>query len=149
MASGSSRLLGQRFSHPLYEAAAEHGLPVAIHPGTESAGTSGDPTAAGRPTRYFDWPNIIPLNFMGHINSLVCAGVLEQFPALKFVAVEGGMTWLPSLLWRMDKNYKTLRADTPWLKRLPSDHAREPISLSRPSPSKKPTAPSSSCKCSR
>jgi len=35
MGAGSNRLFGQRFYHPIYEAASNHGLPVAIHPGTE------------------------------------------------------------------------------------------------------------------
>ncbi len=129
MASGASRLFGQRFYHPLYEAAARHGLPVAIHPGTEGAGTAYPPTPAGYPTRYYEWHNILPINYMAHVNSLVCEGVFEKFPTLKFVCIEGGIAWLPHLMWRMDKNYKALRATTPWLKRLPSEYIREHIRL--------------------
>ena len=129
MASGSNRLFGQRFFHPIYEAAAEAGLPVAIHPGSEGAGTAPNVTPAGRPTRYMEWHNILPINYMATVNSLVCEGVFTRFPTLRFVAIEGGIAWLPHLMWRMDKNYKALRAQTPWLKERPSEIIRRHLYL--------------------
>jgi predicted TIM-barrel fold metal-dependent hydrolase len=129
MASASPRPFGQRYFHPIYEAAVAHRLPVAVHPGTEGRGIAPAPTPSGYPTRYMEWHNILPTNYMAHVNSLVCEGVFEKFPTLRFVAVEGGIAWLPHLMWRMDKNYKALRAQTPWLKRLPSDYIREHIKV--------------------
>jgi uncharacterized protein len=129
MSSASRMLFGQRFYHPIYEAAERNGLPVAIHPGTEGRGISGPPTPSGYPSRYMEWHNILPANYMGHINSLVCEGVFEKFPTLKFVGIEGGIAWLPHLMWRMDKNYKALRDTTPWLKKLPSEYIRAHILL--------------------
>ena len=129
MASASRDLFGQRRFHPIYAAAQRHNLPVAIHPGNEGAGVSGAPTPSGYPSRYMEWHNILPANYMGHINSLVCEGIFEKFPGLKFVAIEGGLAWIPHLMWRMDKNYKALRSTTPWLKKLPSQYIREHIRL--------------------
>ena len=129
MASGSNCLFGQRFFHPIYEAAHALNLPVAIHPGTEGVGTAFPATPAGHPTRYMEWHNILPLNYMGHINSLVCEGVFEKFPGLQFVAIEGGISWMAHLMWRMDKNFKALRSTTPWLKKLPSEYIREGVFL--------------------
>jgi uncharacterized protein len=66
---------------------------------------------------------------MAQINSLVCEGVFEKFPTLTFVGIEGGLAWLPHLMWRMDKNYKALRDTTPWLKRLPSEYIVDHVRL--------------------
>ena len=129
MCSGARMPYGQRFFHPIYEAAAQYDLPVAIHPGTEGAGVSGPPTAVGYPSSYLEWHTGLAYTYMAHLVSLVTEGVFQKFPTLKFVLIEGGVSWLPTLLWRLDKNWKGLRMTTPWLDRPPSEIAHEHIRL--------------------
>lgn len=121
MTSATRIPYGQKSYWPIYEAACEVGIPVAVHPGSETRGIANS-FVAGDPTSYFEWHTNISQNYMGQVVSLVLEGVFEKFPALKFVCIEGGIGWIPHVMWRMDKNWKALRSSTPWLTRLPSEY---------------------------
>ena len=129
LASGAQYGCGHRYDHPIYEAAVDHGLPVAIHPGSEGRGVSGKPSAAGYPGSYFEWHSNLAGSYIAHLLSLVAEGVFQKFPSMKFVMIEGGVSWLPPILWRLDKNWKSLRMTVPWLDRLPSEVVFEHILL--------------------
>ena len=108
MPGGAQKPYGQRYYHPIYAAAVEHGLPVALHPSPSGAGITGPTTAAGFPTSYFEWHTGLSALYVTHVISLISEGVFQKFPTLKFVLLEGGVSWLPPLLWRLDKNWKAL-----------------------------------------
>lgn len=129
MPSGARMPYGQRFYHPIYEAAVEYELPVAIHPGSEGSGISYPPSPAGYPSTYFEFHTGLVTSYIGHLISLVTEGVFVKFPTLRWVFIEGGVSWLPPILWRFDKNYKALRQTTPWLTRPPGEIVREHMLL--------------------
>lgn len=129
MPSGARMPYGQRYYDPIYAAAVAHQLPVAIHPGTEGVGISGPPSAAGYPGSYFEWHTGLVGSYIAHLLSLVCEGTFQKFPDLRFVLIEGGVAWLPPILWRFDKNWKALRQTTPWLTRPPSAIVRDHIKI--------------------
>jgi predicted TIM-barrel fold metal-dependent hydrolase len=49
----------------------------------------------------------------------------EKWPNMKFVMIECGVAWIAPILWRLDADYKALRKETPWLKQLPSEYAKQ------------------------
>ena len=67
---------------------------------------------------------------MTHVASVIANGIFERYPSMKFIVIECGVAWLPAILWRLDANWRALRKETPWVKRLPSEYAREHIRLS-------------------
>ena len=125
--SGTKIALGAKRYWPIYEAAVEAGLPVAIHAGSEGYGVANPNTGAGYPSTYLEMRSVAPANFMGQMLNLVLEGPLVEYPDLRIVMVGGGYGWIPSFLWRMDKCWKGLQDDFPWVKRPPSEYVREQL----------------------
>jgi len=128
VSSGSYRPYGDPFYHPIWEAAAEMGLPIAAHLGGQG-GVNYNPIGCGPTTFYWETHAMLCETGMAHVASMIAHGVFEKWPNLYFVIIECGVSWLPGILWRLDADYKALRKETPWLKRLPSEYARDHIRL--------------------
>ena len=117
----SSAPYGKRQFRPIFAAACAAGLPVGIH-----FGGSGNPiTACGWPSYYIEDHTAMSQAFEAQLVSIVCEGVFCEFPELRLALVEGGFAWLPGLMWRLDKNFRGLRSEVPWLKKLPSEYILE------------------------
>ena len=128
LAGGSERPYGEPRYLPIFEAAAECGLPVAIHTGGEGVGIAAPPGGAGPVTFYIEWHTLgSACSVMSHLVSLLVHGTFERLPGLKVLLMEGGVAWLPGILWRLDTNWRALRSDTPWLERKPSEVARDHV----------------------
>jgi uncharacterized protein len=115
---------GEAFYHPIFAAAERNHLVVAFHHTTMAEG------ALGMGRYYIERHMLLPQAMMAQVISLACNGVFDRFPTLRFVLLEGGWTWLPHLMWRMDREYKSLRQEIPWVRQLPSRHVVERIKVS-------------------
>jgi uncharacterized protein len=124
---GAPKAYGHRFYRPIHEACARHHLAIALHFGAEGAATNPAPTAAGYPTYYIQARLARPSFYQAHLASFIFEGVFESFPALKVALLEAGFAWVPPYLWRMDSDWKGLRHQTPWVKRLPSEYVWDHI----------------------
>ena len=118
--------MGHRYYWPIYEACADLDLPVYVHvTGIESI-SAGTPTmGAGTFESYIERYAAVPQMGMVSVASLILNGVLEKFPGLKFVFAEYGFLWLPSLFYRMDRTWRGLRHEVPWVRKSPGEYLHE------------------------
>jgi len=120
----SQHLYGTRNFWPVLEAAVRNDLPICIHYG----GASGYPsTPTGWPSWHIEEYVGMAQVFQSQLINLIIEGVFAQFPTLRVVMAEGGWTWLPSLMWRLDKEWKGLRFEIPWVNTFPSDLIRKQV----------------------
>ncbi len=112
---------GQRVYLPIWEAAARHRLPVAVH-ADGGAGVDFWPSAVGYYRTFIEYRTLYPANSAYHLVSLIAEGVFERLEDLVFVFADGAYPLLAPLMWRMDKNWRPTRRETPWTTQPPTSY---------------------------
>ncbi|WP_037366622.1 amidohydrolase family protein [Nakamurella lactea] len=117
---------GRAQFRPLWRAACEAGLPVAVHI-EMGTGTRFSPTPSGITRTYAHLAAYQPLTFVWHLFNMIAEGVFESFPDLKIVWTDGGADLLTPMSWRFDTFGRPHLEQTPWAPRIPSDYLPEHV----------------------
>lgn len=122
---------GHPIFDPLHRALAETGRPLAVHSLGQGAATAGPAhLAGGSPAYYNEFHGGGSQEMMTHAMSFIYNGVFERYPTLKVVLVEaGGVAWVAPFLRRLDTDFKGLRREVPWCKKLPSEYFSQNIRI--------------------
>ena len=106
---------------PVYTALSELGLPLAFHAAYDW--TQG-PVA--QLNKFISVHALgFPLYNMVHLTNFVINGVPARFPDLKVLWIEGGLSYVPFLMQRLDNEYMMRSSEAPLLTKLPSDYMRD------------------------
>ena len=113
---------GDEFFLPIFEAAERCDMPLAIH-GGPSRGMGFDHFREFVKVHTLEHP--FPL--MIQLTDIVFSGLWDKFPKLKIAFLEGGATWVPFMMDRLDYEYESVfgAASRAQLKKRPSDYLRE------------------------
>ena len=123
-----SILMGNRYWWPIYEAAQEMGLPILLHvTGCEGIYSGAPLPAGGLPDSYVERYVTLGQGAETTLNSLIMNGTFERFPGLKVLFVEYGFVWPVPLMLRMDRLWRGLRHEVPWVKKSPIDYVAEHV----------------------
>lgn len=117
------------YSHPDYEpfwqAAEESGRPLAMHVFCGSTADMGLPAHWGSPTGGIVAYTMVHGAIVATIAQLICSGVAERHPRLKFVCCEFETGWLAHVLQRLDHaTYRAREEASPDLTMKPSAYFR-------------------------
>jgi predicted TIM-barrel fold metal-dependent hydrolase len=106
---------------PVWAAAAEHDLAIALHTFTVMP-----PYAPGGTD---NWENLFlqrsashPWCGMRNMASLIGAGLMDRYPRLRIGTLEAGHGWLPFWMARIDEHAETIRSEISDLKLKPSEY---------------------------
>ena len=122
--------LGHEYFHPLFAALAARGLPLIVHPGGGEGELPGVVSLGGSgPRTPEETFSMLPQAAQSNLSSLVFNGAFELYPELTIVFAGWGFEWAPTLLWRLDTEWRNLRVEVPWLSRPPSEVVADRVRL--------------------
>ena len=116
-------LYGNERFFDLYAAAEDAQLPILFH--------SAESIAPAFPFNLHRYETSLarhtishPFSLMANLISLINTGVPVRFPKLKFAFLEGGVSWVPFIMHRLDKEYLSRRREVPFLEQPPSAYIK-------------------------
>jgi len=124
-------LYGNRRYDPMFEAAQETGLPVALHSVT-AVHPAFPFNLDGYETTFATHLLAHPLSMIANLVSMIETGVPARFPDLRIAFTEAGIGWVPWIMLRMDKEYMERRREVPHLKDKPSTYVRRMFFATQP-----------------
>jgi predicted TIM-barrel fold metal-dependent hydrolase len=120
--------LGHPLYHPIYAAAAEAGLPIVVHVGAYDFARKLHP--GGRVSTLIEKGSLLAMPAPHYVSSFITHGVFEKYPTLRVLLNEFSLSWLPTLLWNLERDYELLRLESPWVKRRPSEYVHDHVRFS-------------------
>lgn len=115
---------GRPHFKPLWRAACEAGLPVAVHH-EMGLGITHPPTPSGITRTYSHLIAYEPVTFVWHLLNMIAEGVFEEFKDLKVIWADGAADMVTPFIWRMDTFGRPHLEQTPWAPLIPSAYLPE------------------------
>jgi len=121
----SGKMYGKRLFWPVFEAIERNDLVAGIHWGGSNDGLP--PTPQGWPSWFVEEYVAEIQVFEVQLLSMIAEGVFQKFPSLRVSLLEIGFTWVPMWMWDLDRNWKGIRREVPWLNRPPFEIVRDHV----------------------
>jgi predicted TIM-barrel fold metal-dependent hydrolase len=121
--AGVDPLWGHRRYDPIFQAAQETDLPVLLH----SVGLTHPVfpfNNQGFDTEMARHAISHPFSIIANLVHMVTTGVPVRFPGLRIATFEAGISWIPFVMQRLDKEYVEKRRQVPFLTERPSHYLK-------------------------
>ena len=129
--AGLDPLWGNAKYHPIFEAAQHYGLPVLLHSVTVTHpvfpfNNHGFDTELARHATSHTF------SIIANLVDMITRGIFTRFPRLRVGVSEVGISWMPWLMLRLDKEYLERRRDVPFLREKPSHYLKQVYVCTQP-----------------
>lgn len=118
--------IGRSVHKPIFEAAQRHGLPIGLHAGSMFRNP---PSQSGYYSTFTEDYTSHVSAFTAQVANLIAEGIFAEYPDLKIVLIESGVTWMPPFMWRFSKDWRGVRNEVPWVDVSPSELIRRHVRL--------------------
>jgi len=114
---------GEPSYFPIWQAAAQTGLPVVVHlDGGSGIGYPSSPVGDFR--LHIEYSTFGAYTFAYHLASLIMHGVFDRLDDLVFVFGDGGIDLVMPMVWRLIADWRAGTDDHPWTRQSPPTYLR-------------------------